>query len=104
MIIELYIKRENLWYYVADKVSEPLNPLEHGYHASNLGIIRQMVKNDIYSPNFKAIASFFTVSPMHPPGPLTGLLCIAKVLRPKVLKFATHDCKWFLDYNLELQV
>ena len=53
MTIELYIKRENLWYYVADKVSESLNPLKHGYHASNLGIIRQMVKNDIYSPNFK---------------------------------------------------
>ena len=53
MTIELYIKRENLWYYVADKVSEPLNPLKHGYHASNLGIIRQMVKNYIYSPNFK---------------------------------------------------
>ena len=53
MTIELYIKRENLWYYVADEVSEPLNPLKHGYHASNLGIIRQMGKNDIYSPNFK---------------------------------------------------
>ena len=52
MTIELYIKRENLWYHVADKVSEPLNPLKHGYHASNLGTIRQMV-NDIYSPNFK---------------------------------------------------
>ena len=52
----------------------------------------------------KAIASFLAVSPMHPPGPLTGLLCIAIVLRPKVLKFAAHDCKWFLDYNLELQV
>ena len=47
MTIELYIKRKNLWYYVADKVSEPLNPLiKHGYHASNLGIIRQMLKND----------------------------------------------------------
>ena len=63
MTIELDIKRANLqgnlWY----KVSEPLNPLKHGYDATNLGNIRQMVKNDIHSPNFKDPSMFMPKLP-----------------------------------------
>ena len=63
MTTELSIKRANLlgnlWY----KVSEPLNPLKHGYDATNLGNIRQMVKNDIHSSNFKDHSMFMPKLP-----------------------------------------
>ena len=53
MTIELHIKRANLWYNAADEASELLNPLEHGYHVTDLGIIPRMVKKDTRPPNLK---------------------------------------------------
>ena len=88
MTIELHIKRANLqgnlWY----KVSEPLNPLKHGYDATNLGNIRQMVRNDIHSSNFKDPSMFM---PKLPPkyvlvGPTMLAICLAfYVVQPLAL-------------------
>ena len=88
MTIELHIKRANLqgslWY----KVSEPPNPLKHGYDATNLGNIRQMVKNYIHSSNFKDPSMFM---PKLPPkyvlvGPTISAICLAfHVIQPLAL-------------------
>ena len=61
MTLELHIKRAhlqaNLWYNAADKASEFLNPLEHGYHTTDVGIIPQMVQKDTRPPDLREACS-----------------------------------------------